>query len=174
MRRSTGTPDLSIGLGWHIFSKYGTEIVWHNGGTGGYHSFIGFDRNRRLGVVVLSNSNNDIDDIGLHLLESKYELAKYAPPKEHKAIKLDPKIFDAYVGEYELTPNLIITITRAGDKFYAEATGQGQAELFAESETDFFLTSIDAQLAFVKDAQGQVVRLILHQNGRDIPARKIK
>jgi CubicO group peptidase (beta-lactamase class C family) len=174
VRRSTGTPDLSIGLGWHIFSKYGTEIVWHNGGTGGYHSFIGFDRNRRLGVVVLSNSNNDIDDIGLHLLESKYELAKYAPPKEHKAIKLDPKIFDAYVGEYELTPNLIITITRAGDKFYAEATGQGQAELFAESETDFFLTSIDAQLAFVKDAQGQVVRLILHQNGRDIPARKIK
>jgi len=148
--------------------------VWHNGGTGGYHSFIGFDKSKRLGVVVLSNSNNDIDDIGLHLLESKYELVKYAPPSARKAIKLDPKIFDAYVGQYELVPNFIITITRDGDRFYAEATGQGKAELFAASETDFFLTLVDAQLTFVKDAQGQVVRLILHQSGRDTPAQKIK
>jgi len=43
-----------------------------------------------------------------------------------------------------------------------------------ESETDFFLTLIEAQLSFVKDAQGQVTQLILHQNGRDTPAKKIK
>lgn len=44
IQRQTGTPDLEIGLGWHILKKYGTEIIWHNGGTGGYHSFMGFDK----------------------------------------------------------------------------------------------------------------------------------
>src|SRR5436189_5676698 len=42
-QRETGQPDLSIGLNWHILKKFDSEIIWHNGGTGGYHSFIGFD-----------------------------------------------------------------------------------------------------------------------------------
>jgi CubicO group peptidase (beta-lactamase class C family) len=95
-QHDTGTPGLEVGLGWHILKKFDTEIVWHNGGTGGYHSFIGFDKKKRRGVVVLSNSTNDIDDIGRHLLESQYPLAKIETPKVRKAIKLDPKIFDAY------------------------------------------------------------------------------
>jgi CubicO group peptidase (beta-lactamase class C family) len=174
VQKSTGIPDLKIGLGWHILSKYGTELVWHNGGTGGYHSFMGFDKKKGLGVVVLSNSTNDIDDIGLHLLESKYALAKYEPPKERKAISLDPKILEAYVGQYELTPAILITVTRDGNKLYAQAADQPKIELSAESETEFFVTVVDAQMTFVKDEKGQVTGLILHQNGRDIPAKKIK
>lgn len=174
VRKSTGIPDLSIGLGWHIFNKYGTEMVWHNGGTGGYHSFIGFDKQKRLGVVVLSNSSTDTDDIGRHLLESKYQLAKYEPRKERKAIKLDPKILEAYVGQYELTPTLAITISRDGDKLYAEVPGQQKIEIFAESETDFFVTVVDAQLTFVKDDRGQVTHIIFHQNGQNVPAKRIK
>lgn len=174
MQKATGTPNLSMGLGWHILSNFGTEIVWHNGGTRGYHSFIGFDAKKGLGVVVLSNSANDIDDIGLHLLESKYQLARYEPPKQRKAIQLDPKILDAYVGQYELAPTFILTVTRDGNRLYAQATGQPQIELFAESETEFFITVVDAQITFVKDEKGQVTQLILHQNGSDVPARKIK
>lgn len=174
VQRSTGIPDLSIGLGWHILSKYGTEIVWHNGGTAGYHSFIGFDKQKRIGVVVLSNSSTDTDDIGRHLLESKYQLAKYEPLKERKAIRLDPKILEAYVGQYELTPTLVITITRDGDKLYAEVPGQQKIEIFAESETDFFITEADAQVTFVKDEKGAVSHLVLHQRGQNIPAKRIK
>jgi len=77
----TGTPGLEVGLGWHILTKFNAEIVWHNGGTGGYHSFVGFDKKKRRGVVILSNSTNDIDDIGRHLLESLYPLAKFDGPK---------------------------------------------------------------------------------------------
>ncbi len=169
-----GTPDVEVGLGWIIQKKFDTEIVWHNGGTGGYHSFIGFDKKKRRGVVVLSNSTNDIDDIGLHLLESQYPLAKIETPKERKAIKLDPKIFDAYVGEYQLTPAFILTFSREGDKFFTQATGQQKFELFAQTETDFFIEVVDAQVTFVKDDKGQVTHVVLHQNGRDQPARKIK
>jgi Beta-lactamase class C and other penicillin binding proteins len=173
-RHDTGTPDLEIGLNWHILKKFDTVIVWHNGGTGGYHSFIGFDPKARKGVVVLSNSTNDIDDIGRHLLVSQYPLAKVEAPKERKAIKLEAKILDAYVGDYQLAPNFVITISREGDQFFAQATGQGKLELFAETETDFFFKVVDAQVTFVKGDKGQVTSLVLHQNGVDQRATKIK
>jgi CubicO group peptidase (beta-lactamase class C family) len=173
-RKDTGVPDLSIGMGWHILTRYGTEIVWHNGGTGGYHSFIGFNKAKHLGVVVLSNSTNDIDDIGRHLLESQYPLAKYEPPKEHKAISLDPKILESYVGEYQLAPNVLMSVSKEGDKLFVQPTGQPKFDLFAESETEFFLTVTDAQVSFVKDDKGQVDHLVLHQNGQNIPAKKVK
>jgi CubicO group peptidase (beta-lactamase class C family) len=173
-RKEAGVPDLSIAMGWHILTRYGTEIVWHNGGTGGYHSFIGFNKAKHLGVVVLSNSTNDIDDIGRHLLESQYPLTKYIPPSERKAINVDPKILESYVGEYQLTPNLVISITKEGDKMFLQATGQQKVDLFAQTETEFFLTVIDAQISFVKDDKGQVDHLVLHQSGQNIPAKKVK
>lgn len=173
-QHETGAPNREIALGWHILKEFDSEIIWHNGGTGGYRSFIGFVQEKRKGVVVLSNSANDIDDIGLHLLESQFPLAEVEAPNEHKAIKLDTKIFDAYVGEYQFTPDFSITITRIKERFLAQATGQGQLEIFAETETDFFLEVVDAQLTFAKDGQGQVTHLILHQGGVDQQGKKIE
>ena len=80
-QHDTGIEGLDIGLGWHILKRFDTELIWHNGGTGGYHSFVGFNKAKRAGVVILSNSTNDIDDIGRHLLESQYPLAKLDAPK---------------------------------------------------------------------------------------------
>jgi CubicO group peptidase (beta-lactamase class C family) len=173
-RHDTGIPDLEIGLNWHILKRYNTPIIWHNGQTGGYHSFIGFDQKARKGIVVLSNASNDIDDIGRHLLVGQYPLANFTAPKERKAITLDPKVLNAYVGEYQLAPNFVITVTRAGDHLGLQATGQPRFELFAETETDFFLKNIDAQITFVKDNKGQVTQLVLHQNHVDQAARKTK
>jgi len=174
VRNNTGVPNLEIGLGWHVLNKYGTEIVWHNGGTGGYHSFIGFDKKKRVGVVVLSNSTNDIDDIGLHLLENKYALANFEPSKGHTTMKLDPEIYGAYVGQYELAPNFIITIIREGDGLYAQATGQGKFEIFPEAETKFFYKVVDAQIMFNLSESGVVESLILYQGGREMLAKKLK
>src|SRR5262249_5931730 len=56
----TGIPDLRVGLGWHLLKKFDTEIVWHNGGTGGDHSFIGFYKKKSKSVMGLSNSANPI------------------------------------------------------------------------------------------------------------------
>ncbi|MBW4441549.1 MAG: serine hydrolase [Plectolyngbya sp. WJT66-NPBG17] len=174
IQRQTGASDLGIGLGWHLYQKYGTEIVWHSGQTGGYHSFIGFDRKKQWGVVVLSNSSNSIDDIGLHLLKKQFPLEKHEPPKERKVIALNPKFYEAYVGRYELSPSFTLTITKAGDRLFAQATGQRIVELFPELETNFFIKEVDAQITFVKDQQGQVNQLILHQSGQNIPAKRIR
>jgi hypothetical protein len=88
-------------------------------------------------------------------------------------IRLDPKIFDAYVGQYELTPDFLLTFSREGDRFFTQATGQPKVELFAESETKFFLKVVDAQITFVKDNTGRVTHLILRQGGAEQQAKKI-
>lgn len=69
-RASTGLPDMSIGLNWLIRRMgEGREIVWHNGGTGGYRTWIGFDASRKLAAVVLTNSTQSADDLGFELLK---------------------------------------------------------------------------------------------------------
>ena len=75
-QRSIGQPDLNIGLGWLIRSQHGRDIVWHNGGTGGYGSFVGFDMASGTGVVVLSNATNSPDDLGFYLLDQRFELVR--------------------------------------------------------------------------------------------------
>ncbi|MBI3652580.1 MAG: serine hydrolase [Acidobacteria bacterium] len=174
IQRPSGAPDLALALGWHVFTRYNTEIIWHNGGTGGYRTFAGFDTKKRAGVVVLSNSAWGQDDIGLHLLESQFALLNFAKPKARTEIQVDAKILATYVGEYELTPTFKINVTRDGDKLFAQATEQPKIQVFAETESEFFFKVVDAQITFVKDDKGQVTQMILHQNGQNLPAKKIK
>lgn len=173
VRHPTGTPGLEVGLAWHILTRDGHEIVWHNGGTGGFRSFVGFERKTGMGVVVLSNAETPagVDDIGQHLLNANAPL--WQPPKEHKQITLDPKVFDGYVGQYQLAPNFIMTITRDGTQFFVQATGQPKLEIFPEGERDFFLKVVDAQITFETDSQGRATGLVLHQNGMNQPAKRL-
>lgn len=167
-------PELDLALGWHVAHKFGGNLIWHNGETGGYHSFMGFSPDKRRGVVVLSNSANSIDDIGTHLLESQYKLAQFQPAKERKVAKINYNIYDAYVGRYELAPDVFFTIRRDGDHLMAQLTGQSSLEVFPESETEFFYKVVDAQLTFVKNDKGEVTSLILHQNGQHPAAMRVK
>ena len=118
------------------------EIAWHDGGTGGFCSFVGYDPKERIGVVVLSNASTPtgVVDIGLHLLNPKAPLANPEPPKQHTEIPIDPKLLDNYTGRYQL-PDRILEITRDGDRLFAQVTAVGgkpiagpKFEMFAESE----------------------------------------
>lgn len=93
---------------------------------------------------------------------------------EQKEIKVDPKIYDSYAGEYQLAPTFTITITSEDGKLMAQATGQSKFELFPTSETDFYLKVVPATITFVKDEQGNVTELILTQNGRKGHGKKIR
>ncbi|HEX9160233.1 MAG TPA: serine hydrolase, partial [Thermoanaerobaculia bacterium] len=172
-RRPTGMTGLEIALGWHVSTSGERQIVWHNGGTGGYRSFIAFDPKQRTGVVVLSNMSTDaVDDIGRHLLDPSFPLI--APPKERKETQLAPEVLDRYVGRYELAPHFILTVTREGGRLFTQATGQGKVEVFPESERDFFLKVTNAQITFNLDASGRAAGLVLHQAGRDISGKRIE
>ena len=172
--KDTGTPNLGIGLAWHICKLPNAVIVWHNGETIGYHSFVGFDLKQGMGIVVLSNCKSDIDDIGLHLLYNHIPLTKVEPKKERKEIAVEPGLLDACVGEYQLTPNIVLTVTKDGNMLFLKSPGESRQRLHAEAETEFFLTEEDTQVSFVKDATGKVTHLTLHTQGQHIKADKIK
>ncbi len=89
-------------------------------------------------------------------------------------IDVDESILDTYVGDYELGPNFILTVTKEKNRLMTQATGQGKIEIFAETETKFFVKVMDAQLEFIKGDSGKVVKLILTQGGRKMDAKKIK
>jgi len=74
VRKDTGIPDLQVAMAWHILSKNGPQIVWHNGGTGGYRSFTGYNVATKEAVVVLGNTAVENDSIGLHVLDGKYPI----------------------------------------------------------------------------------------------------
>ena len=91
-----------------------------------------------------------------------------------KDIVVPASILETYVGDYQLAPNFILTVTKEGDKMMTQATGQGKIEIFAESETKFYPKVMEAKIEFVKDEAGKVSKLILNQGGRTMEAKKIK
>ena len=95
-------------------------------------------------------------------------------PVERTAIHLDPARLDGYVGRFELAPGFVLTITRDGDRLWAQATGQSRIEILPESERMFFLREVDARLEFALDAQGVATGLTLHQGGQDVPGKKLQ
>ena len=87
-------------------------------------------------------------------------------PVEQVEVEIAPEVFDQYVGEYELGPDLVFTVTRDGDHFYFQATGQQRVEMFAASETDFFFRIEEASVTFGRDdPDGPVTHMILHRGG---------
>mgnify|MGYP001188771083 CR=1 FL=1 len=94
--------------------------------------------------------------------------------EEKKAITLSEATLDRYTGEFELQPGFTITFTREGNRLMTQATGQGKFEVFAESETKFFLKVVEAQVEFVADPDGKFNRMILYQGGQKVEGKRIK
>ncbi len=74
--RRAGGEGMEVGMNWFIRNTEHHRIIWHNGGTGGYRAFLGFDPDRQVGVVVLTNSARSADDIGFHLLDTSLPLSR--------------------------------------------------------------------------------------------------
>ena len=182
--RSKHTPansGMEIGLGWLMRPKKDSEIIWHNGGTGGYRSFAGFDPKARMGVVVLTNVSTPVgvDDLGFHLLDPDSPLLPsnsplLQPAPVHKEITLDSATLDLYVGKYQFIPGVFLAITRQGAQLSAQLTGQGAAEIYPENKTDFFYKVVDAQIFFKTDSQGRAEALVIRQLGRDQLAKRVE
>ncbi|MFL6273635.1 MAG: DUF3471 domain-containing protein [Blastocatellia bacterium] len=93
---------------------------------------------------------------------------------ERAVAKIDPKILDAYVGEYELLPGRTVAIARSGDQLIVGMRGVPNTPIFPESETRFFFKVADVQIIFVKDDKGEVNELMVEQGGRTFKAKRVK
>lgn len=93
---------------------------------------------------------------------------------EGKETKIDTSGFAAYVGEYQVTPKLILTITKEGDKLFGQLSGQEKLAIEAVSETQFTMPAVKANISFEKDAVGKITGLLLSQGSRTAKAPKVK
>jgi CubicO group peptidase (beta-lactamase class C family) len=169
-------PGMHIALNWFHYDETGS--YWHNGGTGGFSSYAIFNAQKDFAVVVLSCTAPDgdsfTDKLGMHIAQRLQGLPAVAIYREMpKAVAIDPKVLDGLVGSYALAPTFVLTFTKEDGKFYTQATGQPKFEVFAKSNTEFFLKVVDAQLTFITGPDGKATAVILHQGGRDQEARRV-
>ncbi len=88
------------------------------------------------------------------------------------AVTLPAEVLPEYAGSYPLTPAFVLTVTVENGAVFVQATGQSKFPVQASARDEFFYTVVDARISFTRDAAGKVTGLVLHQNGRDMPANK--
>lgn len=282
--------DVEVGLAWHLSKLGDKNIVSHGGATGGYQTYAAFVKGGDMGVVVLSNSNNGVSDIALHILDSSTPLEIVKPSisaklmevvdedgvekgieaywdlKKNKAgeydfseselnnlgyhylgsdktdiaiaifdlnvkaypeafnvydsrgeahlkngnkekaiadykksveinpgnqngidalkkmgvdvesltaeFKVEEEVLETYVGEYELVPGFVVTISREGSQMNAQATGQPMFPIFAKAENVFYFKVVPAELTFNKGEDGVIESVTLFQNGQKMTGKK--
>ncbi len=171
-QKPLATGDFAMGLAWHIARDGSTR--WHNGQTGGYHSMILISRELDAAVVLLTNTAiGEVDQLAQDILLSLVG-ADVEPRGFEKSIKVSSKVMQRYVGKYQFTPNLILTVTTKDKQLFVQLTGQSALQVYARSETEWFLKVVEAEVTFNVDNQGKCQSLELFQNGIRQTARRIE
>ena len=165
--RASAFPGTSIGLGW-LLSPVGTDqMIWHDGATGGWRSYAGFLKKRGLGVVVLSNSDFGVDDIGAHLLDpSQAMLTLPAPPAVNtETLRGLVGRFQDDTGKYYFDISLL-----HGHLVAAFSEDKGVAfTLYPRSAVTYYPTIVQATGTFQTNGVGVATKLIWTQSGVSQP-----
>jgi hypothetical protein len=181
LEKYTGELSTTVfwGLGSGLQKTSKGQAFWHWGDNQGYKNYVvGF--NDGNAIIIFTNGDNGmtvITDIIYHIYKERhpaFDWLDYKVAKKRITIKVNPEIYDQYVGKYKLGQDCILSVTKEDDRLMIQPTGQEKIEAFPETETDFFHKIVDIQISFVKDKQGNVIKLIVHRNGKDTDAEKIK
>ena len=163
-------PDLSwsghgaqVCLGW--FPASGGATRWHNGQTGGYHTYLAIWPDKDCAVALFANTTwghmtSCADSVLLMLVGEEPHTIEYEKP-----IALPREDLEAFVGEYKLSFLAKMSVTLEADGLWAQVTLQPKLRLYASSPDTFFYRAVEAEVHFKKDDQGQVSGLEIHQGG---------
>lgn len=160
--------------GWAVGTLLNRRHIGHTGGIEGFSTHISRFPDDRATVIVLSNNDAAVAnaiarDIAAILFGEPSEV-----PREPRPVAIDPGLYAAYAGRYEIARGAILVVAREGDKLTISSGHPPSAELFPESETEFFMRVADARVTFARGEDGRVTGLVLHQNGQAIPARRVE
>jgi D-alanyl-D-alanine-carboxypeptidase/D-alanyl-D-alanine-endopeptidase len=142
-----------MGMNWNLFTRNGHSRISHEGGTGGYSSFAGFDRAAKRAVVLLSDTaltaSGGLGSLGAHLLDPSIVVGT-----PHVVATADAKLIDALVGKYRLKGGLGMELRHAAGQLTIQADGQGEFEMGYDSAGDFYPLKFDALLRPKRKADG--------------------
>ena len=159
------------GFGWELEPIGTHKLVNHGGSLPGFRAQLARFIDDKVTVVVLTNGDNANAGAIANGVANFY-IPGLLP--EHKLTRVDPKILDGHVGQYQREPPNFITITREADKLILQQ-GQERRELVPESETSFFVPDNPRNgFSFVKDGTGQAF-FVVTVDGKEVwKGKKIK
>jgi CubicO group peptidase (beta-lactamase class C family) len=200
-RRMFGTPkdsaggarvpdSLAWGLGWGLFDSPAGRAFFHTGHGTGAQNYVVVFRDRGIGIVLLSNSDNfeavasEVVAAGIGDRYSPFNWLGYEPfdpakprisPRRHIAIPVSAAVIAPYAGKYRLSVGDALSFVKAeGARLWISDDGQSWDEIFAESDTLFFLKGRNVTFGFVKGADGRVTRIDIDNDGTKLTARPEK
>ena len=160
------------GFGWELAPVAGHKQINHGGSLPGFRAQLTRLVDHKVTVAVLTNGDN-ANAAAIAIGVANFYVPGLLPVR--KVAKVDPKIFDGYVGQYQPDPSATVSVTREGDKLMIQQ-GQGdKRQLLPESETNFFIEHAPRTIyTFIKDDSGQMV-LVIKQDDREVwRAKKTK
>lgn len=156
-----------IGMAWMTRTSQPEDVIWHNGTTFGYASFMGFTADRKRGVVILTNIGGSVDDLGFAVLSD-------APLRSYKTVAVNRSVLSSDEGVFKTGDGGLIKIYLQDGQLYAQAKGEDGIPLFALSSEEFF-TRIDGfHLIFHSNADGHNSVVLRQQGGADRVALKLE
>lgn len=168
-------------LGQFVGKYKGVNEIQHGGADAGYRSYLTRFPDENLSVVVFSNSAEFNSGGIAHKVAEVYLKDRIEPTEEvkeeipTKTVKVDENILTTYVGEFELQPGFIITISNKEGQLYAQATGQPSTTLTPLSITEFKVNGVEAKIEFIPNDGKNIKVIKLYQGGQimDAPRAKI-
>lgn len=171
--------DDAIGYGWFISRRLNRHVLRMNGRSPGFQGEINRYVDDDVCVIVLGNNYSGtasfmINDIAAIAFGEKYEVLAVM-----KAVKLDPKVLDSYVGRYQgdanfFRPNAVLSIEKQGDHLGLGYFGNAPVPLTPLSGAKFYDRTFGASVTFVKGAQGEVTHFVYQGTGSSYELKKVK
>jgi len=170
-------------LGQFVGTYKALNEIQHGGGDAGYRSYLTRFPDQEFSVIVFSNSAefnsggmaHKIVDIYLkELIEDEVKEDEKMSKNNDDAIVFDNGILDSYVGDFELQPGFIISVTEDNGQLFGKATGSKVVKLNPLSNTEFAVEGVEAKIEFIPNGSIGVELIKLHQGGQTMEARRLK
>jgi hypothetical protein len=173
------TIDYAMGQSAGIYK--GLKFYAHGGADAGYRTQLFRIPEEHFSVNVLSNlaSFNPgalaVKIIDIYLKDREVsETPKQPLPKTDSAtLTVDPDVLASYCGKYEFQPGVFVTISVEGSILYAEAPELTKTPMIPLSASEFEVRPVQAKVAFPKDENGKVSKMLVNMNGQEIKALRL-
>jgi CubicO group peptidase (beta-lactamase class C family) len=176
----THTAVMEEGVGYTyggaVIEISGRNYILFSGEINGFFASTLRYPDEEMYVVVLGNLKNpSAQAVALGLaaiaLGDPYEI-----PGKHTAIEVDPAIYEKYVGSYQVTPDIVITVTTEEGHLFVQAPDQPKFEVFPKSEIEFLadVAGTSIQLQFQVGTDGKVTGVTVFQGDQEIQAEKVE
>jgi CubicO group peptidase (beta-lactamase class C family) len=171
--------EIAYASGLMIGDYRGAKVVEHSGGDAGFRAQLTRFPDQHFSAIVLCNAGEANTSLLARQLADIYladQLAPAsAPDSQPTEATIDPKVLDAYVGEYELMPDFILTVSRRGDQLVMQATSQPEFAVVPASDRSFFPREFAALLVFDPPrADGKSPAVTLRQGGQELRGQRFE